>query len=74
MTVLKIQKIGDEVGVVLDEEALKLLGAEVGDTLLLQAGAGGVVVTKEAGETARQVELARGILNRYRKTFEALAK
>jgi len=74
MTALKIRKFGDEVAVVLDAESLRLLGAEVGDTLVLEQSEDRVVVSTLSAETSRQVEIARGVLERYRKTFEALAK
>lgn len=74
MTILKVQKVGDEIALVLDGEALRLLDAEVGDEFTLEKHDDRFVVAKQAGETERQTELARGILKRYRKTFEALAK
>jgi len=74
MTVLKVRKLGDEIALVLDQEALSLLQAEVGDEFTLERHDDQFVVARQSDETARQTELARGILKRYRKTFEALAR
>ena len=65
---LKVEQIGDAVAIVLDEEAQRLLGAVVGQTLEFKATDDGVLVTKDA--------VARGKLfvERYIKTFEALAQ
>ena len=65
---LKVEQIGDAVAIVLDEEAQKLLGAVVGQTLGFSATDDGVLVTQDA------VSRGKLFVERYIKTFEALAQ
>ena len=66
---LKVEQIGDSVAIVLDEDAQRLLGAAVGDTLGFSASADGVLVT-----TQDAVSRGKLFVERYIETFEALAR
>jgi hypothetical protein len=74
MIALKVEKIGDQVAVVLTEEALEVLNAEVGGTLHLEpAGDAGVVVsvTQEVWVDDRHAR-GRAFLKRYTRALERL--
>jgi hypothetical protein len=73
MIALKVEKIGDQVAVVLTEEALQILDLEVGGTLHLEPGPDGVIasVTKEVWIDDPHAR-GRAFLKRYNKAFERL--
>jgi phage gp45-like len=66
---LKIEQIGDTVAIVLDEEAQRLLGASVGDTVRFEQTGDAVVLSTNDAVTRGKL-----FVERYIKTFEALAK
>ena len=66
---VKVEKIGNAVAIVLDDQAQALLGVAPGDTLQLAQTEEGVVV-RDADAVAR----GRLFVERYIKTFEALAR
>ena len=71
MIALKVEKIGDRVAVVLNEDVLAQLGLAVGDTLTLEPGGNGVI-RETVQETWIEDPHARGraFLRRYNKSFE----
>ena len=72
MIALKVEKIGDQLAVILTEEALEVLNAEVGGVLHLEpAGDGGVLcaVTQEVWLDDHRAR-GRAFLKRYNRTFE----
>ncbi len=73
MIALKVEKIGDQVAVVLTEEALSALHLGVGDTLCIEPNADGTV-REVTAETWMDDPHARGrvFLRRYNKSFERL--
>lgn len=73
MIALKVEKIGDQVVVVLTEEALELLNAEVGGVLRLEPAQDGVIaaVTQEVWVEDPHAR-GRAFLKRYQKGFERL--
>ena len=72
---LKLRKIGNSVGVVLPKEALAFLQAGEGDTIsVTDAADGSLRVSPTKPEVARQLEVAQGIMRRYRHTLRELAK
>jgi hypothetical protein len=74
MIALKVEKIGDQVAVVLTEEALELLGAEIGGTLHLEPAADGAALVAVTQEVWLDDPHARGraFLKRYNRTFARL--
>ncbi len=72
---LKVRKIGNSVGVVLPREALSHLKVEEGDSLCLtEAADGSVRLMPTRPEVQEQLDVARGIIRRYRRTLRELAK
>ncbi|MDB5418745.1 MAG: hypothetical protein JWP50_2164 [Phenylobacterium sp.] len=74
MIALKVEKIGDQVAVILTEEALEVLNAEVGGVLHLEPAADGGVIVAVTQEVWLDDHHARGraFLKRYNRTFERL--
>jgi putative addiction module antidote len=68
---LKIEAIGDSVGVVLPEELQKKLGVEAGDTLLALETSNGVELRQCDTELNSQIEIAEGIM---RDDYEVLRR
>jgi putative addiction module antidote len=72
---LKLRKVGNSLGVVLPKEALQHLAVGEGEALFLTVAAdGGVRLTATSPEVGRQLEVAEGIIRRYRHTLRELAK
>ena len=71
MIALKVEKIGDQVAVVLTEEALSALNVGVGETLHLEPSRDGVIarVTHEVWVEDPHAR-GRAFLKRYTKSFE----
>jgi putative addiction module antidote len=75
MIQLKINAIGNSLGVVLPKEALVKLGAGKGDALYLTELSGGEMKLSALNEeVAEEIRLGEGFMDRYRDTFRALAK
>lgn len=74
MIALKVEKIGDQIAVILTEEALDVLNAKVGGTLHLEPSADGHVVAAVTQEVWVEDQHARGraFLRRYNRTFDQL--
>jgi hypothetical protein len=73
MIELKVERIGDRVGVILTEEALKALHLNVGDTLQLTPTADGPLqATTREGWIDDPHARGRAFLRRYNRTFERL--
>ena len=66
---LNVEKIGDRVAVILDAESQQLLGVGPGDTLILEEAGDAVRLT-----SADAVARGKAFVERYIRTFEALAK
>jgi hypothetical protein len=75
MIALKVEKIGDQIAVILTEEALAVLNAEVGGTLRLEPSRDGMVLASVTQEVWVEDPHARGraFLKRYNRTFDQLA-
>ena len=72
---LKINPIGNSLGVVLPKEALIKLGAGKGDVLYLTELPGGEMKLSALNEDiAEEIRLGEHFMDRYRDTFRALAK
>jgi putative addiction module antidote len=72
---LKLRKIGNSLGIVLPKEALAKLGAEEGESLLLtDANDDSLRLSTAKPEVSRQMQIAQGIMQRYRNTLRELAK
>ena len=75
MIALKVEKIGDQVVVVLTEEALDVLNAKVGGVLHLEPAAHGHAIAAVTQEVWLEDPHARGraFLKRYNRTFDQLS-
>jgi len=71
---LKLRKIGNSVGIVLPKEALAHLKAGEGDTLCLTDAAEGSVRMTSNPDVAKQMEVVKDVMHRYRNTLRELAK
>lgn len=81
MTALKIERMGDQVGVTLPQDVVEKLGlAADGRLFLVDAGNGEYRLSANdpeaarLAETERQVKIGLEFMNRYEATFRALAK
>jgi putative addiction module antidote len=72
---LKVKKIGNSHGLVLPKEVVAKLNVSEGDSLFLTDGVnGGLRMTAEDPNFARQMKAAESVIKRYRNTFRELAK
>ncbi len=72
---LKLRKVGNSVGVVLPKEALAHLKVEEGDSVCVtEAPDGSLRMAPAHAEFTRQMEVAKDVIRRYRKTLRELAK
>jgi len=75
MIALKVEKIGDQIAVILNQEAIDVLNAKVGGTLHLEPTSNGHVLAAVTKEVWVEDPHARGraFLKRYNRTFEQLS-
>lgn len=71
---LKVRRVGNSLGVVLPKEVLAKLGVGEGDVLSVSDTPDGVALTSFDDEVARQVEIGRDLMKRYRNALRELAK
>ena len=72
---LRVRKIGNSLGVVLPKEALAHLKVGEGDTLsVTEVSDSSLHMSPHNAEVARQMEVAQGVMKRYRNTLRELAK
>lgn len=72
---LKVKKIGNSLGLVLPKEVASKLNVAEGDSLFVTDGVnGGLRLTAEDPQFAKQMKAAESIIKRYRNTFRELAK
>lgn len=71
---LKVRKIGNSLGVVLPKDVLAKLRVSEGDELIVSETPDGVALTGYDAEVARQIEIGRDLMKRYRNALRELAK
>jgi putative addiction module antidote len=71
---LKVRKVGNSLGVILPKEVVTQLKVVEGDRLTLSEGPDGYRISVYDPEVARQVEVGKKIMRRYRNTLRELAK
>jgi putative addiction module antidote len=74
MSVVKLIKIGNSVGVILPKESLSRLNATVGDPLILTDSPGSIRLSPYEEGLAEQVEAGRRIMKKRRNALRELAK
>ncbi|MBL8642954.1 MAG: AbrB/MazE/SpoVT family DNA-binding domain-containing protein [Rhodospirillaceae bacterium] len=71
---LKLRAIGNSVGVVLPKDVLSRLRVQKGDTIYLTEAQDGFRITVGDPDFERQMQIAEGIMNKYRNALRELAK
>lgn len=72
---IKLRKVGNSVGMILPKEALTHLNVEEGDSVsVTDAPDGSLRLSPHKAEVARQLEVVKDIIKRYRHTLRELAK
>lgn len=72
---LTVHKVGDQLGVILPQEALAILKAGEGDSICLSDGADGLLrISSADSDHAEQMAKAEEIIERYPETFRRLAQ
>jgi putative addiction module antidote len=71
---LKLRSVGTSTGLVLPKEMLVRLRAKKDDTLFAIETPAGYLLTPYDPEVAKQLDLGRGFMKKYRSVFRALAK
>lgn len=72
---IKLRKVGNSVGMILPKEALTHLNVEEGDSVsVTDAPDGSLRLSPHKAEVARQMEVVKDIIKRYRHTLRELAK
>ena len=71
---LKVRRVGNSLGVVLPKDVLAKLRVGEGDELTVTETQDGVALTAFDDEVARQLEIGRDLMRRYRNVLRELAK
>lgn len=71
---LKITAIGNSAGIILPKELLARLNVDKGDELAVIDTPNGVELTPYDPEFDEQMEVARGVMRKYRNALRELAK
>lgn len=75
MVTLKVVEIDNCLGIILDEEALAMLGVRVGDLLHLTAAPGGAFrITPDTPDFERQMRLAEEIMRENEDVLRELGR
>ena len=71
----KLRAVGNAVGIILPSEVLEKLTLEEGDRVfLVETNKGNFEITPYSREVGETVDVAKGIVKRYRNAFEELAE
>jgi len=72
---LEIRQIGNASGIILPREVLKRMRVKAGDHLFLAEAPGGTYrIIPNRPDFKKHMDLAQGIMSRYRNTLRELAK
>lgn len=71
---LKITAIGNSAGIILSKDILAQLGVDKGDSLSVVRTPNGIELSAYDPTFDQQMEVARGIMGRYRNALRELAK
>jgi putative addiction module antidote len=71
---LKVRKVGNSLGVILPREVVARLQVGEGDSLSLIESSSGFRLSPYDPDVARQVEVGKRVMRRYRNTLRELAK
>jgi putative addiction module antidote len=71
---LKLRRIGNSTGVIMNRELLERLRVEEGDTIFAIETPGGVELTSYDPDVARQMESAEKVMRKHRDVLRKLAE
>lgn len=71
---VKLTTVGNSVGIVLPKEILAKLRVEKGDVLYITETPQGIQLTPYDADFDRTMQVARGVMRRYRDTLRKLAE
>ena len=71
---IMLRRIGNSVGVIIPKETLDRFGLKEGDELDLEAKDGGIFLKPTDEEFARQIEIGRAFMDRYKVALKKLAE
>ena len=74
MAELKLTGIGNSVGVIIPKELLAKLGVQKGDTLFATETPDGLKLSVRDADFEAQMEVARGLMHKWRNVLHELAK
>ena len=74
MTVLKLTRIGNSLGVIFPREVLARLKVDKGDRLFVTEATDGILLTPYDPAIEEQLKLGREFMREFRDTFHQLAK
>ncbi len=74
MTRLKVQKIGNSLGVILPKKVLIELGVGEGDELFLTKTPDGFKISNPDEKFKKTMEIAEKVMDEYSETLKVLAK
>ena len=69
-----LRKIGNSVGVIIPKEMLDRFGLKEGDELSLEASKGAIVLKPSDDDFARQIEIGRKFMDKYKIALQKLAE
>ena len=69
-----LRKIGNSVGVIIPKETLDRFGLKEGDELNMEPKDGGIYLKPTDDEFARQIEIGRQFMDRYKVALQKLAE
>ncbi len=73
-TTTKVIAIGNSAGIILPKETLARLNVRKGDSLHVQETPSGLQISPYDQEFSTKIELAEGVIRRYRDAFKKLAE
>ena len=69
-----IRKIGNSEGVIIPKEVLERMNLKTGDSVVVSEDKNGIVLKRAEDSFERQMEAARGIMDRYKVALQKLAE
>jgi putative addiction module antidote len=69
-----IRKIGNSEGVIIPKEVLERMNLKAGDSVVVSEDKNGIVLKRAEDSFERQMEIARGLMDRYKVALQKLAE
>lgn len=69
-----IRKIGNSEGIILPKELLASMNLQAGDSVVISKNKDELILTKADDTFERQMDIARGIMDRYKVALQKLAE